>query len=105
MPALLTDHLRHDAHGAAASNIALTYPGQAHFAKPELDRTCRECAHWGPDGDKHTRDRCGVLKRQRCRKFYELTRSWGAPFPHHAVACRHFVLTDNTPPDERAAVR
>ena len=95
---LLTPGLIHDAHSPdLALRLALTHRGQADFAEPALNATCRECVHWGEAGKRNRKGRWGwgVLEPQRCMK-----RSAGAPrVPHRQTACRKFTLNPDAPPE------
>jgi hypothetical protein len=71
----------------------MTKPGQAHFARVDTDKTCRECEHWLSKGERTT---IGLLKDARCRKALQWVKDT-PPVPHSAWACKHFEASP-TPP-------
>jgi hypothetical protein len=69
---LLTQGRRHDAHGALAARIALTRPGQASWANPELGKTCRECIHLYGGQAHPARHKLGELLPEICKRYVAL---------------------------------
>ena len=72
-----------------------TKPGQAHFADPTINHTCRECVHW--PNQRAERDKYLNLKPARCRKAAQHLKD-PPPIPHDARACRHFEPAPAPPP-------
>jgi hypothetical protein len=73
---------------------AETQPGQASFALPNTEFTCRSCEHWA--NQRGERNHRGNLKEARCRKALLSLRD-PPPVPHGAKACKHFAAS-LTPP-------
>lgn len=94
---LLSQYLRHDAHGALGERIRKTYPGQARWVDPTIGRSCRECLHWASEKGTHSRDSWGALKPQKCWERRRLKKRWGDPVPHDAIACPAFELNPQPP--------
>ena len=77
--------------------VSETTPGMAHFAGTgPVDTTCRMCRWWNPDPDslrvgRLKRDKAGVLKNRRCRKYTSLKQGMiGRGVKPEQRSCRHF---------------
>lgn len=91
---LLSPFLRHDSHGSKVAGLALTHPGMAGIAEPELNATCRQCLHWGEPANS-SRDSWGTLRPQACKKYIGMTRVSPGRAPKLApgtCACKYFTL-------------
>ena len=76
-----------------ARQIALTTPGQAHFADGgPFGATCGGCAFLGYERAVRDRDgsTTGTRKTSGCRKFHELSGKHGPAVPKGARACKYF---------------
>jgi hypothetical protein len=73
----------------------MTKPGQAHFARVDTSKTCRECVYWLSKGE---RTNAGLLKPAQCRKALLMSPGELPAVPHQAWACKHFEANPTPPP-------
>lgn len=72
------------------------WAGQAAWADPATDHTCRECIFWSRPGERVARSQSKYfgntheLKPRQCALARRLNAEISAAVPHSAQACQHF---------------
>ena len=71
------------------------WAGQASWADPASEFTCRQCAHWSRPGERVGKHE---LAPKPCLKARKLNPEISAPVPHDATACAYFEANPAPPP-------
>jgi hypothetical protein len=79
------------------------WAGQASWADPATNNTCRECIFWSRPGERVARSRREYFGKHElaprpCLKARQLNHEINAPVPHDAAACAHFLPNPSPPP-------
>jgi len=75
---------------------SITHAGQASWADPATNNTCRECIFWSRPGERVARTRWRSLGNvhelapRSCQLARKRNHEITAPVPHAATACQHF---------------
>ena len=79
------------------------WAGQASWADPASEFTCRQCIHWSRPGERIARSRYNYFNKfellpRPCQLARRLNPEINAAVPHSAQACTHFQANPAPPP-------
>lgn len=79
------------------------WAGQAAWADPATNNTCRQCIHWAKPGERVARSRYNYFDKYElaprpCLKARALNSAINAAVPYDATACKHFKASPAPPP-------
>jgi hypothetical protein len=69
--------------------VARSHEGMAHWSGTgPASAACKDCAEYGEIGEGRR------IKKNRCRKYFQMMKRIGGAIPPNTPACRHYRKSD-----------